>query len=481
MKSFFVRYRYELITSVCGATVMIVELVGARMLAPYVGSSLYVWTTMIGVILGALSFGYWYGGKLADQNPNDEKLMKIVTLASFCILVAMIFHSVVLGFVVSITQDVRVASLLAAIVLFAPAAVLLGIESPYVARLRLKSLATAGESIGRLYAAGTFGSIIGTFLAGYWLISWFGNQTLGILVVLVLLCLSFFIDHKKWRLLRVIGIVVTILFSMSASSPFSSQVIADIDTPYNRYLVTESDQQPVLRALVTDPFSTQSAQYVGRPDILVAKYTKNFFDISEKLQPTDILVIGGGAFTYPQAFSRANPESYVTVVEIDEKLADISKEYFGLVDSQNMTIIHEDGRVYLNQSNKKFDVIYMDAFSSLTPPYQLTTTETNQHEKRLLQKNGAVVTNAIASLQNDAYLAALISTQRQTFRYVEVYQVIEGSDPQQKQNVIIVATDSQATSKAIESVLGKNTRVSVKSGSILTDDHAPVEQLINSR
>lgn len=480
MKNFFVRYKYELITAVCGGTVMIVELVGARMLAPYVGSSLYVWTTMIGVILGALSLGYWYGGKLADQNPNDEKLMKIVTLASFSILLTMIIHGTVLTLIVQLSSDVRIASLFAAILLFAPAAMLLGIESPYVARLRLRSMETAGESIGRLYAAGTFGSIVGTFLAGYWLISWFGNQTLGSLVVLVLLALSFFITYRKWVVVRLVGIIATLL-SLTSITPITASVIADIDTPYNRYLITETEKQPQVRSLVTDPFSSQSQQFVGQPDILVAEYTQQFFAISEQLNPKDILVVGGGAYTFPLAFSRANPESSVTVVEIDSKLTDISKKYFGLSDNPNLTINNQDGRVFLNQSTSVYDIIYMDAFSSLTPPYQLTTIEALRNENRLLSDNGVVVTNAIASLEDDAYLAAVMATQREVFRYVEVYRVIEDIPLDQQQNVMIVATNSQVTRKAIENTLGSKQVVEVQSGRILTDDHAPVEQLINSR
>lgn len=160
------KYRYECITAVSGGVVMILELVGARMIAPYFGTSFYVWTAMIGVILGALSFGYWYGGRVADKNPNDTALMKVIVLASFAILVSLIMQEMLLSSIAGARVDIRLGALLGAIVLFAPAAILLGIVSPYVARLRLDTIASAGQSIGRLYAAGTFGSIV-TFLAGY--------------------------------------------------------------------------------------------------------------------------------------------------------------------------------------------------------------------------------------------------------------------------------------------------------------------------
>ncbi len=213
-------YRYEIIAALSGATVMILELVGARMMAPFFGTSTYVWTAMIGVILGALSFGYWYGGRLADRGATDKGLMLILISASLVTALGLILQSQLFPLVASLRLDVRISAIISALLLFAPASALLGIVSPYVAKLKLSSLKTAGSSIGRRYAAGTIGSIVGTFLTGYWLIALLGNFTLGIVVVITLVLISFIAERHLIVIPRIIGLVALggLLYSVGAAA-----------------------------------------------------------------------------------------------------------------------------------------------------------------------------------------------------------------------------------------------------------------------
>jgi hypothetical protein len=173
------RYRYELIAVLNGAIIMVLEIVGARIIAPHFGSSVYVWTAVIGVILGVLSAGYWYGGRLADRHASDRGLSLILGLAALVLLVSLLTRELSLGLAETLGGDIRLQALVAALLIFAPANFLMGTVSPYLAKLRITELSTAGSSVGGLYAAGTAGSIVGTFAAGYWLISVMGNRALG--------------------------------------------------------------------------------------------------------------------------------------------------------------------------------------------------------------------------------------------------------------------------------------------------------------
>lgn len=138
-----------------------------------------------------------------------------------------------------------------------------------------------------------------------------------------------------------------------------------------------------------------------------------------------------------------------------------------------------DGRVFLNQAGSVYDAIFMDAFSSLTPPYQLTTVEALRHGQRLLERDGAVITNVVAHGEEDDYLSAVMTTYRAVFKYVDIYQV--ANEPlAERQNLIVVATNSSATRSSVASSLDRSI-VDISSTRLLTDDHAPVEQLINSR
>lgn len=480
LMNFYRSYRYEIIAALCGAVVMILELVGARMSAPFFGTSIYVWTAMIGVILGALSVGYWYGGILADRRANDEGLMRIVFFAACAVLVTVLVQDRLLPAVAAMPVDVRAQALLGALLLFAPPALILGIVSPYVAKLRISSMSTAAQSIGRLYAAGTLGSIAGTFLAGYWLVAWFGNRTLGFSLVVLLVAVSFLALASGWMKWRVaLAVVATGFMVLPVALP--EGVRADIDSTYSRYQVIDSPAGNLTkRSLVTDRFGIQSAQYVGMPMELPLGYTNRFAEALEYSGARRVLVIGGGTYTFPSAAAATDPSRNVTAVEIDPALNDIARDHFAYQDRPNLEIVNQDGRNYLNKANpSSFDIVFLDAFSSLTPPYHLTTVETARLLSRALSQKGTVVVNVIGAPADDPFTSAMYRTYRSVFGHVAVYPVYPGNDPASRQNLLFVMTDDAEMAERYQGVFGAAFSMNT-SGIILTDDYAPVEQLIGS-
>ena len=482
MRNLYLKYRYELIVGVAGALVMVIELVGARIVAPYLGTSMYVWTALIGVILAALSIGNYYGGRLADDHPSDEKLMKIVTIAVCALLLMLFVRDSVLTILTGSGIDVRLSAVMVSIVLFAIPAALLGVVSPYVAKLRLMKSKHVGASIGRLYAAGTVGSIIGTFATGYWLVAWLGNTTLSVLVTGALLALTVAISTRGFVGIRLIlaGIIALSFFMLNRST--QGDVVGDIDTSYARYQIVDVPGDQKVRYLITDPDTAQSGQYVDKPDELVFQYLKAFRSTLDDKEIDRLTVIGGGIFTFPRAVANEFPDAEVVAVEIDPRLEEIAERYFGHVRPDNLDIVVEDGRAYLNQlpgDGPKNNVLFVDAFSSRTPPYQLMTTQAVEKMKRSITQNGIVAVNLIAAVEQNDYLDAVTATYRSQFAHVDVLKVYEDIPDEQVQNLVIIASNDKASSaKAVNAT--KLSSVNTGRASAFTDDFAPVEQLLFS-
>ncbi len=165
----------ELTVFVCGALVMIYEIIGSRILSPHIGTSTYTWTSLIGVILAALSLGYWLGGKAADRKPDIKILASSIFIAGGLVSVTILFKYSLLSVIAASTLPIEIKAVLAAIFLFAPASIFLGFVIPYAVKLKTESLNDMGKTVGRLYALSTIGSILGTFSAGFFLIPFVGS------------------------------------------------------------------------------------------------------------------------------------------------------------------------------------------------------------------------------------------------------------------------------------------------------------------
>jgi predicted membrane-bound spermidine synthase len=182
MRKFFL----EIIVFICGAVVMAFEIIGSRMLGPYVGTSIFVWTGIIGVILLCLSLGYYYGGKIADKKPEFKLLAMIILFAGLFIGISTLIKDGLLSMLLNFFSNVKLISLLASFTLFSIPSVLLGMVSPFAARLKIKTLDKSGSAVGNLYAISTLGSITGTFLAGFYLIPSYGVTSILYLLAIIL-------------------------------------------------------------------------------------------------------------------------------------------------------------------------------------------------------------------------------------------------------------------------------------------------------
>ncbi|MBD3248150.1 spermidine synthase, partial [Candidatus Falkowbacteria bacterium] len=493
---FMNKYILEIIVFICGASLMTLELVGSRVLAPYVGTSIIVWTSLIGIILGFLSLGYWWGGRIADNKPSERTLSFIIFLSSFFVFFIIIANSHILYFIRERIESVYVGAVLGTLTLFAIPSFLLGIVSPYAIRLKMKSLNSSGKTVGNLYAISTIGSIVGTFSAGFFLIPFLGTIKILYLITILLVLASLLVAVKHYFKIKAASILLFVIcFSMPLSFNAAAETddLIDIDTKYSRIWLYPSKApdvpRPVLR-LTTDPFSVQSAMFLDRDDDLVFKYTK-YFRLADHFDP-DIkkaLMIGGAAYSYPKDFLKKHPESELTVVEIDPGMTKIAREYFNLSDDHRLRIVHQDGRAFLNKNKEKFDVIYMDAFTSkLSVPYQLTTREAMQRIYNSLQDDGVFIFNIASALEGkkSKFLQAEFKTCRSVFKQAYVLPV-DTFKAEKVQNLILIAfkhdheVDFSSDNSEYNGFLSRLWQKDIDTDlPILTDDYAPVDHYIKN-
>lgn len=476
---------------VAGAVVMVLELVGSRLLAPYFGNSLFVWTSLIGVMLGFMALGGFLGGRLADRHLSVKVLFWILLGASLSISLVSFAETALLSRLAQQTA-LRVAAVTSATILFAVPSTLLGMVSPYCTRLRLHALADSGATVGSLYALSTIGSIVGTFAAGFWLIARIGSHDLvawlaaAVFVLAAPLAFPFSVRRAAALVAALALLIGAMYLSRTSESSF--------DTEYDRYFISHEIEAETLRPVATlarDYQSIESATYIDNGEPFMLDYYR-YYDLalSSVPQVERTLLIGGGAFSYPRHQLTQYPESVTDVVEIDPTLVEVARTEFSLEEDPRMNIAVQDGRMFLNRSRESYDVILIDAFKSASSiPYQLTTYEAMSECYRLLDDDGVVAMNLIASRDGagSRFLWAEYVTLKAIFPQVEVFAVHEKEDGEFVQNISIIASKSESA-KLVDIVPTvapelASQRLTYRPDDLdtiplITDDFAPVDQYL---
>lgn len=188
------KFTLEIVAFFCGAVVMAFEIVGSRMLGPYVGTSMFAWTSIIGVILLSLSIGYFWGGRIADMRPRADILSLFIFISALFIIITLVVKESVLEILLGSIDNIHIVSVIASLVLFAIPSILLGMVSPFAVRIKMKSLEKSGSTVGNLYAISTVGSIVGVFLAGFFLIPTLKITNILMLLAIVLISVSMLLN-----------------------------------------------------------------------------------------------------------------------------------------------------------------------------------------------------------------------------------------------------------------------------------------------
>lgn len=502
-------WQLSILVFIAGVAAMSLEFSASRLLTPVFGSTIYTWGSLIGVILAGLSLGYFVGGKLADKAPSILKLSSIIFSAGLYIVLIPFVSTVVIEFANDIfasPQQSQYASLVATTALLITPTFLLGIISPYAVKLATSTLSRLGNIAGNFYALSTIGSIIGTFLTVFVLIPSFDIRYIIFALGSILLIFSSFIGLSRFPKALAISSVVLLLLPTSsliaAAVSHSETLVYEKETLYSHLDVTDSGN---IRTLYLNGLP-HSAMYKGDPNQLVFTYTKYFqlgFVFNDEVK--NVLFVGGGGFSGPKSFLDSYPDVKIDVVEIDPDVIDVAGKYFSLSsDSSRLRIFNEDARSFLSKTDERYDLIVLDAFSKSYVPFHLMTLEYFEVLDKKLTPDGIIVSNLIGTLSGDTsnLLRAVYRTMSQVFPTLYVFTTRD-YDFGETQNIMVVASKSYvqySKPQLAEMLDGNGDPVNTSDNNnrnidfvkrlydgeiatvdvpILTDQYAPVEQLLN--
>ena len=484
------------------AGVMILELVAARLMSPYFGNSNFVWTAIIGIILLAGSLGNLLGGKIASSAKNARLSAGILLLgAAIYIALIPIIGVPVLESIQDGNFGTQFASVLGSIVLFLVPSTLLGIMSPILMKERIGSSKDKGKESGRITAVIAIGSLIGTFLGGFFLIPALGTQMIFVLVAVIILVTTLCfrplrgIEAKaqKSAMLTMIAITAAVIiyaFSVVCIDNNSSgeEKAISIDTEYGRIIIENGDYDGEEVRYYKQSGAYSSATYLdeNKKYDLVYAYLKKYdlmFDFGEI---NNVVMIGGAAYQYPKYYISHFADKTMDVVEIDPESTRIAKEYFYLNDLINdynleetnrLGLYNEDGRIFLDNTDKKYDAVLNDAFSGEVPVGTLATVEAAQIIKNSMDNDGVYISNVMGAIEGDKgkFVRAEIKTLQKVFRHIYVVNARENVKDTAYSNRMVIATDNDDY-KPDNTVNVKITDKDI----VLTDDYCPIDSLIST-
>lgn len=239
------KYILEITVFICGAIGMILELVAARVLSPYVGSSNLIWTTIIGVMLISMSIGYWLGGKKVDKDPNKNTLSNLILLGALTASLIPLLETILVSNFTKISDNLVLIALITSAIIFGIPSFVLATVSPFAVKLRDREYRNLGEISGSTSSLSTIGSIFGTFLAGFFLIPTFGVRTiiLGITIVLLILAISLY-ENKDRKYLVFVGVIAISIFAFQILGEIvferqNPDIVEDVDSEYSRILIKQ--------------------------------------------------------------------------------------------------------------------------------------------------------------------------------------------------------------------------------------------------
>ena len=481
------------------AAVLVLEILAGRLLAPYVGVSLETFTGIIGTILAAIALGAWAGGLLADRY-DPRRLLPPLLMLGGALAIATIPIVRTLGGGSGGGGQILVLSALG----FGPAAIVLSAVPPAVIKLQLTDLAETGSTVGRLSAWSTAGALFGTFFTGFVLVAAAAVSTLIVAVGLVLVVSGL----ALWGWTRVAE--TSAVLSVGGLAALALVGAVTVDSPcetQTAYYCVSVLQDPNLvsgRTLLLDDL-THSYVDLEDPERLEFWYIRRLVDAIEvhpagSSEPIDAVYLGGGAFTVPRYVRETRPGSAQTIFEIDGDLVDVVEERMDFERGDDVEIVVGDGRLSLGElADDSADVVIGDAFGSRAVPFHLATEEFMRDIDRVLRPGGLYAANVIDS-EAQEFLRAEAATIARVFEHVVVVQgpaiangrsgnsvIIAGQSPLDAATLTeLLATDTEPSETRPEADLGNDVGAIVddldgylEGAAILTDDFAPVDQLLS--
>jgi len=495
--------------------IMVLELVAARLIARHLGSSLYTWTAVIGVVLAGITIGNYLGGRIADRFQARKTLAVLFALSSVACVAAVILNNVVGEWLWLWRLGWRVLVFCHVSVVFLAPSMLLGSISPIVAKMALERGLPTGRTIGDIYAWGAAGSIAGTFATGYYLIPAIGTVAIVWTVAGGLLVLAILYWARLW-ILYVWAVVLVALMTMGLAPVGWAQdagaglslrekpdprIIYEDESPYCYIAVKRVSENLDRRVFMQDKLMHSD---IVMGNVLDLKYSYEQIHaaathlLSQGRDKLSALVIGGGGYVFPRYLAQIWPGSRIDVVEIDPGVTEAAMQAFGLERDAPINTFTMDARAYVSQlldhrrtenDQTLYDFVYEDALNDYSIPYQLTTKEFNDKIRLILTDRGVYMVELIDIYDSGLLVGAFVSTLEQTFPYV--YVVTENVPRSGRSTFVLIAggqtidVEQLRRSEPVKNldlwILSDADIETLKAkarGLVLTDDYAPVENLL---
>ena len=481
------------------------EIAAVRLLAPYFGASTIVWANTIGIVLVALSVGYWLGGRLADRHPDMRSLCFTALLAAL-LLAAVPFAAdplldVAVDALDQISAGAFLGSLVAVLVLVAVPVLLLGTVSPWAIRLAVQSVEEAGTVAGRLYALSTAGSLVGTLLSALVLIPLVGTRRTFLIFAFAIAVVAVLglRPVRRWAVAPAViaALIALPVGTLKAKTDADAHVIHEAETEYQYARVLQYDdgsrtlelnegqaQHSICMAECdAGPAGPRHPSSVLTGDVWDGHLVDHF--AARSAPPRRVAILGNAAGTTSRAYEEFFPRTRVDGVEIDSELSEIGRRWFDM-NNPRLHLYHEDARPFLRRIDARYDVISVDAYRQPYIPFYLTTVEFFETVRDRLTPGGVLIVNAGHPEGQDDLEKVLTATIGDVFANTM-------RDPIEDTNTLIVASEAplsatrlRAAVPTLPPALRPTALAAVRrlgpgltGGDVYTDDKAPVEWLID--
>jgi len=496
------KFAILLAVTLTGMAVLIIEITGTRMLAPFFGNSIFTISSVIGIVLAALGLGYYAGGILADRKPSERWFFSLIAIAGFLVLLLQLFNAVLLPHI-AYKLSLIIGPLIVSLLMFFLPALFLAMLSPFAIALLHARAASGGvgNASGLVFGWSTLGSIAGSLATGFVLIPRWGISDIlvGVGTGLVLLSGAGLLVTRTLPRIVPVGLALLGLICGAALLQIAAVeqrgVVFAVDGLYERIVVRDVPLQGRVARILWQDQNISGGLYL-EDGSMAFDYTKHF-DLYRLFTPElkTALAIGGGAYNVPRAILQDAPQAIVDVAEIDPTLHALAIRYFALPDDPRLRNYVIDGRRFLHDTAVRYDLIFSDAYRSfVSAPPQFATREFFSLARSRLKRNGVLIANFYGSLaaESRSMLFSVLRTMRSVFPQVYVFATVSPTSDE-LQNFIFIGHNApdpgaridlrQAATvsfsypilKGIAAMELRPADALLESHPLLTDDFAPVE------
>jgi spermidine synthase len=458
------------------------EICASRLLAPYFGASTVVWANVIGLVLAALSVGYWLGGRIADRHPHPHVLGGLVVAAAALIAVVPFAAQPLLDLTVrglnNVSAGAIVGSFLGSLVLFAPPVVLLGMVAPFAIRLAVFDVAVAGTVAGRLYALSTVGSIVGVFVPAIITIELIGTQRTLVGTAAAVALGGSLLLRRRW-IVAPAALAATLAVPVGIVKPVAG-LLFEKDSQYQFIQVVQKG--PVRDLYLNEGIAVHSE---WRPHtVLTGDEWDMFLTVPPLLGRTvrSVAILGNAGGTTARAYGVFYPSARIDGVELDPAVTAAARRYMGLGRIRRLHVVTADARPFLERTHERFDAILVDAYRQPYVPFYLATQQFFRLVRSRLRPGGIVALN-VATVPGDHRLAGGIAgtlrtvfPQVLTWQALKLNQLVLGFDrPISGDRLRAAVARTPARIRVLTRLLAGHARPAEPSAQPWTDDRAPVE------